>query len=233
MAAHAREVIAANTALSSALSSALLLLEDGGNSSAMALAVVAITVETQATALLLLAQEENVALAARPAGAEGVSRGDQNFAYLVASSGAAILDSASRACASGALTGGLEGSHVRTHVEGIWQLVETMVGMQEARPGALKALRATTCSPDAVLTCLRRHFLRYWDEGPQQWPHPARTGSSRRSLTIIYLPRTSRQARCQACKARTAAAAPRWKQFWTQGRCCLRPNALPLGSTLS
>ena len=173
MAALSRAVIGANSALASALGSAEG--QGGGRARLGAvevkstLAIAAGMLEGIAAALLTLLAD-SLALAERPAGIEA-SREDQSFAYLVCASGAAILDSGSRVCAS--LESSLTNAHVCNHIRAIRLLVKCLSAMEVAQPGALKVLRATTCSPDAVVTCLRRHFLQYRGGGQGTEGQPA------------------------------------------------------------
>ena len=176
MAALSRAVIGANSALSAALTSVLpsaegeLLRErqDGEMSALRAFTIAATAVESFAAALLELLEDS---LSLRGEEQSRVSGEDQSFAYLVCASGAAILDCGSRACASVAF--GLPPSHLRNHAVGLRRLVRCLDAMAGAQPGALKVLRATTCSPDAVLACLRRHFLQYRGDGQGAEGRPA------------------------------------------------------------
>ena len=181
MAALSRAVIGANSALSAALTSVLpsaeggLLRErqDGELSPLRAFATTATVVESFATPLLALL-EGSLSL-------QQLSREDQSFAYLVCASGAAIMDCGSRACAS--LAFGVPPIYLYNHAYGLQRLLRCMNAMEGAQPGALKVLRATTCSPDAVLASLRSHFLQYRgggqgaDGGPAAGPAPALSGS--------------------------------------------------------
>ena len=142
MVALAREVVAADAALSSVPSSTL---------SQGTLAKGAAQVEYFARALLLLLARAELS----EQQAAGATREDTFFVYRVLSASAVILGSASRACASERC----EPADLESHTLALRQLLQALAALGEGQASTLRVLRATTCSPEAVVACVRRLFV--------------------------------------------------------------------------
>lgn len=141
----ARELGAANAALTAALTA-------GGAATHITLIEVSTTVQFFAThALTILAN------ASRPAAGD---RQGQNFACLIVSSaGAMILDCASRACSTRRGTP----NSFDAHAQALQRLMQVLHALAEAQAPGLAALRATTCSPEAIVAALRGLLSWDWD----------------------------------------------------------------------
>ena len=156
MAALARQIISANTALGSALSdrspklAEVVLRRECSRRTLFANG--ACTVEKFALgAMVILNHSGHLAQQAAAS-----SREDTNFVYLIIAASAIVLDSASWAVSScGNLT---THAALASHNVAVQQLLETLVILEKAQSPALNVLRATTCIPDAIAGCIGRLF---------------------------------------------------------------------------
>ena len=175
IAALAREVIAANTALGSALSNASPELQEripGRHNSRLGLFKYGAAALAQiAKALLIfLSKSELLTASSRES-----LREDTNFAYLIVSASCVILDSASWACTPLGTTP-IAIQLASLHNEAVQELLYTLINMDMGQAPALRGLRATTCSPAAIMGCIERLFAEngrdpsHGEAGGCPWP---------------------------------------------------------------
>lgn len=135
MVALSRELIAANTVLKSTLTS-----EMPAHQAALG-RVAAVSLEFLVSTLLLILEH-----------AHGHACFGDNFTYLVVSSGVVILDSGSLAFSPR----DVEPTLLENHNQYLQRLLHAIVALSSE--SMYTALRATACSPNAIMTCLRRLF---------------------------------------------------------------------------